>query len=414
MVPHGFPNARRAAAALVTLGLLAAATPPSPLGAQITGQRIGDTDQLLDRAMAAFEALPRAVGPENAPGFGDALAYLYAYEQRLLREERRELTGLPAEAMVWMSDNIAGLRTGKADRFRDDALMLERGVESLETVRGSRDGNGRFWDLAGYVTALANLYAYVQVGGSASAARGGIQELGSMRGRLVTAGVKSDAGRDVDASWVPSSPRPGTSPAVTLNAQVVQVIPQQVEIARPEAGGDAGKDSAIRELRAENEELRARVAELTAESRRLRAELESGGDRTGSFMDWSRKLMANGDIRGAHAVATALIATGSRDGAVHLLLAEIYEAAVASRPDPTVRDRALHWLALDHLEAAARLARAEGAPRGDVQEVATRMRKVRAEAPGRDELASVGWTAGQTIRIDYPPWEWVRETTRVR
>lgn len=182
MVPHGFATAFRPAAALATLVLLAAGTPTSPLGAQITGQRIGDTDLLLDRAMAAFDALPRSVGPENAPGFGDALAYLYAYEQRLLREERRELTGLAAEAMVWMSDNIAGLRTGKADRFRDDGLMLERGVAGLETVRESRDGSGRFWDLTGYVTALANLYAYIQVGGDASAARGGIRELGNIRG----------------------------------------------------------------------------------------------------------------------------------------------------------------------------------------------------------------------------------------
>jgi len=193
-------------------GFLALALASS--AARVASGQKATPDVLMARGLAAYNALPDVPTLKDANGFSNAIQNLFAYEQRTYRDGRK-LAPEAARDLSWMLDRLDAFKVGKGDdpaRLRDDDQLRTRGMALYKDVRAS-ESNGVIWEVSGYISAKANLFAYLQCANDPDAdARSAYAWLDAARGRLVKAGAKGDQippkGRKPE-SWIDHKPRPG-------------------------------------------------------------------------------------------------------------------------------------------------------------------------------------------------------------
>lgn len=180
--------------------------------------------ELRDRGVSAYERLPDVVTRNDAALFARSVTFLYAYEQRAYRQDDRPSARLMG-AMDWLYQKMDAFETGKGDtpyppRYRRTEKLRSKGMAKFWKARGSiPDGDDRIWDVQAFISASANLYAYLQVTGSpderAEEAFGWLQEK-QRRNEFVTSGTKGDqiGPADPDA-WIPAGDKPPLNPAGT-------------------------------------------------------------------------------------------------------------------------------------------------------------------------------------------------------
>jgi hypothetical protein len=177
------------------------------LGARVArGQQPLDLAVLRSRGLDAYAQLPEKLTLRDGSTFAEALMYLYAYEQRVSRRNGR-ISGEDQAAIDWLTSNIDVLRAGKADgEARPDDELLSRGMSKYKKAKQSDDG--RVWDVPAYLSASANLYAYLQcVKDPKDEAKNAFSWIVKAKNRLVIAGGKADG--PFMKEWLPGSPRPG-------------------------------------------------------------------------------------------------------------------------------------------------------------------------------------------------------------
>lgn len=387
------------------------------------------TETLLKLGVEAYRPLPGNPSLGDAPGFAVALSNLFAYEQRAARDGG-SIDPDVNRAFEWLVSHIENFKTGKADYSGND--LLDRGMERFRTARKSQT-DGRIWDVRAYVSARANLYAYIQCESRpATDAISAHAWLLQMAGKLAVSGGAADDPRD--ASWLPSGPKPNLGAGIATLAG--ERVPQGTgaKAGRDRVGGERGgadasrpaeqptaspastaSDSArdttdeYRQLvvqlaaaQAENEQLRRENAELRAKLEQLKAEGAEGDRR----LRLAERLRQEGRLPEACKVARAALAADPSNGGAHLLLARIY--ATASQRGSTPEDRAAVWLAIDHLTVALKQGALEY--RAGLSELAG----LEARAPTSADLKARGWVPGQKLRISFAPYEWIDEETTIR
>jgi esterase/lipase superfamily enzyme len=168
-----------------------------------------DTDDLLSRGTVAYNELPANVTLLDAPKFSEALGYLYAYEQCMNRK-RQSVDAQTQAALGWMLRNIAAMSSGKADEFRSDEQLHDRGMAMYRKTRAS-ESDGVVWDVPAFLSAATNLFAYGQVAPHPDAdATSAHAWLVQSQGRLVKSAGRGDDPRSPDG-WLPSGKRPGAA-----------------------------------------------------------------------------------------------------------------------------------------------------------------------------------------------------------
>lgn len=174
-------------------------------------QRLGTPD-LLARGVAAYDRLPERVTLRDAPVFSEALGYLFAYQQRALREGDRRVNAGASSALGWLLSSMAGMKAGKADEARSDDELRDRGMMMFDKARKSEQ-NGKIWDVPAFLSSSANLFAYIQVSSSPEQrVRAAHQWLVDAQSRLVASGVAAD-GYVNPEGWLPRGRRPGAKPS---------------------------------------------------------------------------------------------------------------------------------------------------------------------------------------------------------
>jgi hypothetical protein len=175
-----------------------------------------DTAELLRRGTTAYNALPANVTLLDAPKFGEALGYLYAYEQRMARANARVPAPTQA-ALGWMLSHMVDMSTGKSDGPpRSDEVLYDRGMKMYRKARaseeaGQRPGEKVLWDVPAFLSAATNLFAYLQLASSPRADAATAHEwLVQAQSRLVKSGGKGDDSR-APGRWLPGKRRPGAA-----------------------------------------------------------------------------------------------------------------------------------------------------------------------------------------------------------
>lgn len=388
--------------------------------------------QLLNQGTVAYNQLPSVVGLEHAPVFSDAVRYLYAYEQRQYRA-KADVGNDVWVRLNWLYDSLRDLRTGKADasRFRSNDALRERGLAAYRRVRAS-EYQGKIWDIEGFISASANLYAYVQcTSGPRQDARSAFAWLQSNRERLVQAGSKGDDPRvpSSPATWLPSEPKPETTLTATLllTPQVLEAtLSQQDSTPEPETEETTPNDEeaaspqllqAYRKLQAEHEALQAAYQELERKYERLReaydrdqrpltADAPPEAERNQHYIKALDYLKAKAFPQARDAARRAL-RLDPGFGKAYLLLAQIYAEAAAMLGTNRPIDRAVYWLALDYLVQAHKA----GIDARTVEEMGQRYAE---QAPTARDKRVMGWTDGEIIQIQEEPYGWIGESVRVR
>lgn len=405
---------------------------PSPLA---HAQKPLPTEALLKLGVEAYRPLPGNPSLADAPRFAVALSNLFAYEQRAARDGG-SIDPDVNRAFEWLVGHIENFKTGKADYSGDE--LLDRGMERFRTAKKSQT-DGRIWDVRAYVSARANLYAYIQCESKpatdAISAHGWLLQMAS---KLAVSGGAADDPRD--ASWLPSGPKPNLGPSIATIAG--QRVPQVTGVkgGRDRVGGRRGErgsrdvveaprpteqptpppaptptnppgDSADKDqqlavqlasAQAENEQLRRENAELRAKLEQVRRAAAGSDDR----LVLAERLRQQGRLPEARKVARAVLDADPSRGDAHLLLARIY--ATASRNDSSPEGRAVVWLAVDHLAIAIK------AQALDYQAGLKEIAELEARAPTSADLNARGWIAGQKLRIAFAPYEWIDEETTIR
>jgi hypothetical protein len=368
------------------------------------------TDILRDRGVRAYTALPDNPTLASAPRFSEALSYLFAYEQRMTRDGGSVAPGINA-AYEWMIERLDNFKTGKGD-FTPD-ILLRRGLEQYQAAKSS-ERERMIWNVRAFLAATANLYAYIQ--NAPSPTSNGIDAynwLVASRTRLVVSGIAADApGRPTDESWRPTRAKPriaGRGRGALAGRQIGGAAVGAVE--QPAAAVDS-----TRALRAEYERMRVALGAATAENdslRRANAELRRRlGERdagTDSFTEGdaaAARLILAGRLREARDLAIRRLAENPRDSSAHIVLTSVYSRV--SRAAATPEDRAVAWLAIDHLTMAIKT--------GAIALSAAKpmLADLEARTPTSNDLKLRGWTVGQRLLIDFAPYEWIREETTVR
>jgi hypothetical protein len=366
------------------------------LGARVAHSQPIATDTLRARGTAAYARLPVSVTLRDAPLFSDALRYLYAYEQRALREGDRRVHLGAESALDWLSSRIANMKTGKGDQFRNDDDLRDRGLAMYEKAKNSEREN-KIWDVQSYLSASANLFAYSQVvSDPGDRVRTASRWLGGARSRLVTAGVGSaDAPGADPEGWLPPGKRPGAGASV-----VVQPPPGIGK--RTGAGARAGSvaTSGVVGSPAPRDTVREPAPVPTESANPARTRNDQ------MLIDSMAKLYLKGNLRETRDIARSMLNANPSDGDAHMALVMIYSKAAEKRATP--EDRALLWLASDHLNIAIK-ARAIGFDLG--QKI---LQDFESGIPTADDLKSRGWIAGQRLRVSFAPYEWVDEETTIR
>jgi hypothetical protein len=376
--------------------------------------------ELRARAMQAYEQLPAVIGLEHARLFSDALQHLYAYEQRLYREQR-ELPAADMAILAWLHDRFRDdLSSGKADvvpvRFRSNDELRRRGAEAVQRLKRE---SGAIWDAKSYIGAAANLFAYVQVDRDpADVAVADLRWLEANWHRIATAGGKADDFGGTD--WIPTSPRPrGTT--VVANQAMVEHATIAAATFQPATG--AATDSLRAELaaaRAELERSIQRIRELEASTEQLRERLatarrelasqpvQPAGEDAAAALEQAVAGLDAGEWVDARNAAIKALRSGAPPGAAFVIIAKAYAgAADASSGGPV--DRALYWLAQDYLLRARILADDR-----EAREIDLLLRHLAGRTPTDVDKRRLGWRSGQTLQLDFGRYAWVGEAVIVR
>ena len=406
--------------------------------------------ELLDRGISAYNRLPSRVTLRDAKLFSEAVGYLFAYEQRTYRD-KVPLDSRAVAALGWLLPRLKSFEIGKGDepqRFRDDDELREKGLTLYKLVERS-EIQGRIWEVSGFISASANLFAYLQCASDpdddARRAYGWLVEAGN---RLTRAGGTGDDPND-PASWLPGARKPGTKPAV-VNARTVVVGPPSgirradravgrgaASAVRPGGTGDvprvgskeaeepksagnpspAASDSigvlykqaaAERDsIRADYERLQAANQDLREKLNQLQREAKPGLGKRNMALAKAERYYTVGQFREARELAATALRLDPSSGAAHLLLARIYGGAATaggSRPE----DRAIFWLAMDHLQWALKTGVADDAAARRL------LLEYSARAPTDADIDEKGWVRGQRLRIDFEPYAWIGEETTIR
>lgn len=364
------------------------------LGARVAHSQTLATDALRVTGTRAYNRLPTNVTLRDAPLFSVALRYLYAYEQRALREGDHRVDSGAEAALDWLSARIENMKTAKADEFRNDDNLRDRGLAMYEKAKDSEQAN-QIWDVRAYLSASANLFAYSQiVPNPGDEVREASQWLLEARARLVKSGLAGDRpGADPEA-WLPSGTRPGMGRPVIVG-------PPPGLGSRPGAGALAGRTVApgVVGNPATTDTARPRPVPIDSVQPVPAAPDDPAKVEIG-------KLIAKGNLREALDRARSILAANPSDGDAHFALALIYSQGRGERTTP--EDRAVLWLAIDHLTIAIKTG-AIGYELGQkiLQDLESKM-------PTADDLKARGWITGQRLRINFPPYEWIDEETTIR
>jgi hypothetical protein len=401
---------------LVALAILTAGWTPA-----VEARQQLSLDELHARAMQAYQQLPPVIGLEHARLFSVALQHLYAYEQRLYREQR-ELPAADMAILAWLHERFRDdLSSGKADvvsvRFRSNDELRRRGAEAVQQLRRQ---SGAIWDAKSYIGAAANLFAYFQV--ERNPAGGAVADLRWLEAnwnRIATAGGKADDFGPTD--WMPTSPRPRGTTVIANHAAAVEHATVAVATVQPTAGG--GTDSLRAELAAARAELQRssqRIRELEASTEQLRDRLAAArrelasqtvrpaGEDAAAALEQAVAGLDAGEWVNARNAAIEALRSGAPPGAAFVIIAKAYAgAADASSGGPV--DRALYWLAQDYLLRARILADDR-----EAREIDLLLRHLAGRTPTDADKRRLGWRSGQTLQLDFDRYAWVGEAVIVR
>ena len=383
-----------------------------------------DTPVLLARGAAAYDRLPERVTLRDARPFSEALVYLYAYEQRSIREGAT-IAPQTQRAIDWLIASIALMATAKADEVngRSDGQLLYRGLEMADKAKASVH-DGVVWDVTAYLSGLANLFAYLQCARNPSErARTSYAWLAGIQNQLVVAGDKGDDAnsRRYLKSWPTMRPRPGArgTGAIAGSAVADGAVRSPAAGRAGERGArDAGQPPAgsLQILQQRNEQLRVELAAAKAANDSLRRANEElrrtvGTSRTEAAPIPRRdvvaaQLLARGRLREARDLARSRLEANPADGDAHVVLSQVY--AKASGPGATPEERALLWLAIHHLTIAVK----SGAIGYDVGRKI--LEDYESRTPTAEDFKARGWVDGQRLRVSFAPYEWIDEETTIR
>jgi hypothetical protein len=352
------------------------------------------TAELLKNGLDAYDRLPGSPKLRDAPVFSEALGFLYAYEQRTLREGKRMNDGV-GSALGWLVQSMEAMKTGKADGAPSDAALRDRGMVMYAKAKDSQQ-NDKIWDVHAYLSASANLFTYLQVAKDPEdKARSAHQWLVDAQSRLVVAGVGSaDRPGPDPESWIPRKRRPDVSGA-RAGARAGVVIrggaaaragmvatPVVVSGGQPSAAGEPAKPDSSSSAKPARED----------------------GDK--AWVQRATELYLTGRLREARDLARGRLDANPGDVDAHTVLFQTY--ARAARAAATPEDRAVFWSVVDHLTIVVK-------SRGIGYDLGVRMlADYEARTPTAADLEARGWVAGQRLRINFAPYEWIDDETTVR
>jgi plasmid stability protein len=176
------------------------------------------------------------------------------------------------------------------------------------------------------------------------------------------------------------------------------------------------KEAAGRHGRSAEEEHREilRNALLVAppeERRAVLLDMPDVGDQTRKEIHYNMGLMYQemGQLQNARTQARRALQFDANFGPAYMLIGDVYVTAVQNQGSLERRDRAVYWLALDYYE------RARDVDPSVASRANANIRTYRAYMPtGEDIFYELDWTVGEVFSINYGPYSWINETTRVR
>ena len=352
------------------------------------------TADLLKNGLAAYDRLPERPKLRDAPVFSEALGFLYAYEQRMLRGGNRMSDDVES-ALGWLVQSMEAMKTGKADGPPSDAALRDRGMQMYAKARDSQQ-NDKIWDVHAYLSASANLFAYLQVAERPeSKPKAAHQWLVDAQSRLVVAGVGSADRPGADpASWIPTKPRPNASGA-RAGARAGAVI--RGGAATPAASAAAPVVVSGGEPSAAGEPAKPDPSSAAQPAR-------DDGDK--AWVQRATALYVAGRLREARDLARGRLDANPSDVDAHTVLFQTYAKAASAAVTP--EDRAVFWSVIDHLTIVLK-------SRGIGYDIGVRLlADYQARTPTAADLEARGWVPGQPLRINFAPYEWIDEETTVR
>lgn len=211
--------------------------PPSPVARAVTLSLIGflpiiasaqpklSTEKLREAGVSAYKELPDIVTPNHVSPFAESVQYFFAYEQKMYRKKKSPDQDL-MRAMRWLYSEMDAFVYSKGDSFRHRSTkdLLDKGLRKYREIHG----NDQIIDIPTFISASANLYAYIQVANNRnSEAMSAFEWLQQKRHQeaLITSGGKGDK----LSTWVPtrSKPRLGLE-SQRSDQELVPVFPDLV------------------------------------------------------------------------------------------------------------------------------------------------------------------------------------------
>jgi hypothetical protein len=228
----------------------------------------------LALGIAAFDSLPPQVALADARLFADAVRYLFAYEQLMYRQTTPRVDARAYEGLLWLFGSLPSFVVGKADgmqeRIRSSADLRNKGLAALDSVHRS-DSHGTIWDVTAFITASANLFAFIECTDRPNAdVAKKLNWLLTNSNRLVTAGIKADSpGLESATNWLPLRTKPQASlTEPELARSLAPSLPATRPLRPPAQDGNA-REAATSQLKHERDSLRARTIRLEAMNREL-------------------------------------------------------------------------------------------------------------------------------------------------
>ncbi len=126
------------------------------------------------------------------------------------------------------------------------------------------------------------------------------------------------------------------------------------------------------------------------------------------YYSMAQIYLEEGQLQRARAYARQALRIDPKFGPAYILIGDIYVTAVQQVGAYDRKDRAVFWLALDYYEKAREVDPSVAAQANH------KIRTYRKYLPSTEDLFFMGLKPGDPYKIDYEPYAWINETTRVR
>ena len=126
------------------------------------------------------------------------------------------------------------------------------------------------------------------------------------------------------------------------------------------------------------------------------------------YYNMAQIYLEEGQLQKARTYARRALQLDPKFGPAYILIGDIYVTAVQQEGKYDRKDRAVFWLALDYYERAKQVDPSVAA------EANQKIRTYRKYLPSVEDLFFMGLKPGDPYKIDYEPYAWINETTKVR